>query len=214
VKDSREAMLSALRRQRVPPQPLPPAGIAGIQFRGARDQFIEVLQSVGGTAQRVADATALVQVIAQSAAYRESVSRGCAISLPGGPDSSTSLDWNVSLNDVDDPHDLATLDFAVLPGHFGVAENGAVWVTDHQLRHRVVYFIARRLALVVPAAHLVHNMHEAYERISFVDNAYGCFISGPSKTADIEQSLVIGAHGARSLAVYLVDDAASCRLGR
>jgi L-lactate dehydrogenase complex protein LldG len=80
-----------------------------------------------------------------------------------------------------------------------------VWVTDEGVPHRAIYFIAQHVALVVPASRVVHNMHEAYERLRFERAGYGCFISGPSKTADIEQSLVIGAHGARSLTVILVD---------
>ena len=43
------------------------------------------------------------------------------------------------------------------------------------------------------AATIVHNMHEAYGSCSFDSAGFGVFISGPSKTADIEQSLVIGA---------------------
>jgi L-lactate dehydrogenase complex protein LldG len=62
------------------------------------------------------------------------------------------------------------------------------------------------MALVVPAAAVVHNMHEAYGRIEVGRHRFAGFISGPSKTADIEQSLVIGAHGARSLTVYLVQE--------
>ena len=73
------------------------------------------------------------------------------------------------------------------------------------IRQRTIYFIAQHLALVVPRSEVVSNMHQAYQRLRFDDNAFGCFVSGPSKTADIEQSLVIGAHGARSLTVFLVD---------
>jgi L-lactate dehydrogenase complex protein LldG len=210
----RERILQGLRSQRLPPQPLPTEQVNAIRYTDPLQQFTLMLESVGGMAQRVADATALGRAIAQSAAYREAARRCTMVALPSPPDAPQALEWNVSLNDTDDPHDLASLDFAVHPGHFGVAENGAVWVTDHRLKHRAAYFIARHLALVIPSERVVHTLHEAYERISFADGAFGCFISGPSKTADIEQALVIGAHGPRSLTVYLVDDAASCGWGR
>jgi L-lactate dehydrogenase complex protein LldG len=110
---------------------------------------------------------------------------------------------NFDLDKVDDPHALEDLDFAILPGEFAVAENGAIWVTDRNLKQRVVYFITQHLVLVVAQDQILDNMYQAYERISFAQPGFGVFISGPSKTADIEQSLVIGAHGARSLTVYV-----------
>ena len=48
-------------------------------------------------------------------------------------------------------------------------------------------------------------MHEAYENIDFTNAGYGAFVSGPSKTADIEQALVIGAHGPKSGYVIFID---------
>ncbi len=111
------------------------------------------------------------------------------------------------LSRVEDPHELEDVDYAVLPGELAVAENAAIWITDERVRHRVLFFLPQHLALVVPASRLVHNMHEAMTRIDPARRAFGCFLSGPSKTADIEQSLVIGAHGARSMTVYLIDPA-------
>jgi L-lactate dehydrogenase complex protein LldG len=96
-------------------------------------------------------------------------------------------------------------DFVVLAGELAVAENGAVWVSGAGVSHRVLYFLSQHLALVVPASTVVHNMHEAYARLKIGQSPFGTFISGPSKTADIEQALVIGAHGARSLTVFLVE---------
>jgi L-lactate dehydrogenase complex protein LldG len=57
--------------------------------------------------------------------------------------------------------------------------------------------------VVVRADTLVHNLHEAYERIQIPSPGFSMWLSGPSKTADIEQALVIGAHGARSCTVLL-----------
>ena len=113
----------------------------------------------------------------------------------------------MDLDSVDDPHQLEDVDLFVTRGEFGVAENAAVWATDVHTKHRVLYFLTQHLVLVLPAREIVDNMHQAYERLEFTQPRFGLFISGPSKTADIEQSLVIGAHGARSMTVFLVGDA-------
>ena len=108
-----------------------------------------------------------------------------------------------------DPHDLENVDLAILPGHFAVAENGAIWISESLMGHRVLPFIAQQLALVIDKENIVANMHEAYEKIGAADIGFGAFIAGPSKTADIEQSLVLGAHGPKSMKVFIVDDAAA-----
>lgn len=99
---------------------------------------------------------------------------------------------------------LEQIDVAVLRGEFVVAENAAVWLPEANMLHRALPFIAQHLILVVRRDTLVPNMHIAYQRIDRNSLSYGTFIAGPSKTADIEQSLVIGAHGARSLTIVLV----------
>ena len=101
-------------------------------------------------------------------------------------------------------HHLQDVELAVIKGHFGVAENGAIWITEELMGHRALPFIAQHLAVVVNTADIVPTMHEAYPRIADAQYGFGTFISGPSKTADIEQSLVLGAHGARSMTVFLL----------
>lgn len=108
---------------------------------------------------------------------------------------------NINPDDLDDPRTLDGTDVGVLRGKFGVAENGMVWV-PLATRYKALMFISEALVMVVPRGEAVSNMHEAYARPELKDDFdYGCFIAGPSKTADIEQALVIGAHGARAVTV-------------
>ncbi|MCS4436090.1 LutC/YkgG family protein [Aquiflexum gelatinilyticum] len=104
----------------------------------------------------------------------------------------------------EDAHHLDDLNLAIIRGQFGVAENGAIWLEDQDMGLRALPFITEHLVIVLDSAHLVANMHHAYDRIGLQESGFGLFIAGPSKTADIEQSLVIGAHGAKSLRVVLV----------
>ena len=64
-------------------------------------------------------------------------------------------------------------------------------------------FISESLAIIVDRNHIVENMHDAYAQIQMSDYGYGCFISGPSKTADIAQALVMGAQAARDVTVII-----------
>jgi L-lactate dehydrogenase complex protein LldG len=100
--------------------------------------------------------------------------------------------------------ELEKLELAILDAQFGIAENGAVWISDKNISHRLIPFITLHLVLILNGEDIVENMHEAYERLSSFEEGYGVFISGPSKTADIEQSLVIGAQGPLSTTVFLI----------
>lgn len=94
-------------------------------------------------------------------------------------------------------------EIVMLDGEFGVAENGAIWIDDAYFPHRLLPFITQQLVLVLDRKQIVENMHEAYQKLHLQEKGFGVFISGPSKTADIEQSLVYGAHGAVNTIVIL-----------
>lgn len=99
--------------------------------------------------------------------------------------------------------DLNGTDVGIIRGMFGVAENGCIWIPQ-QMKEKAVCFISENLVILLPKSQIVNNMHEAYQRIEFNDYGYGTFISGPSKTADIAQVLVMGAQAARSVTILLL----------
>lgn len=105
----------------------------------------------------------------------------------------------------DDPHQLENIEWAIVPATFAVAENGAIWATEADIGIRVLPFICQHLAVVLTKTAVVHNMHEAYEKIGSDEYDFGLFIAGPSKTADIEQSLVLGAHGPKTMTVFVLE---------
>jgi L-lactate dehydrogenase complex protein LldG len=193
---SREAVLTALRRVSPPASPLPEPPPA-IAYSDPVKQFADVVSAVGGVCIRVADLGALNAELARLGPYGKA--RKIASLVPGAGTS------NVDLASIRDPHELEGIDVAIIPGEFGVAENAAVWVPGSTLGpHRAIFVIAEHLVIVVPADRIVQTMHEAYARIRIERPGFGLFICGPSKTADIEQALVIGAHGPRSCTVFLL----------
>jgi len=103
-----------------------------------------------------------------------------------------------------DPHDFSNVNVSIIQGEFGVAENGAIWLTDSNMGNQALPYISEHLILIIKRDQIVPTLHEAYERIGTSKYALGTFLAGPSKTADIEQSLVLGAHGSKSLIAFLI----------
>lgn len=103
--------------------------------------------------------------------------------------------------------DLNGTDVGIIRGQFGVAENGCIWIPQ-TMKEKAVCFISENLIILLPKSQIVNNMHEAYKRIEFDKeyDGYGTFISGPSKTADIAQVLVMGAQAARSATILLLPE--------
>jgi L-lactate dehydrogenase complex protein LldG len=193
--DSRRRILDALRTASAPAAPAPDLSRVGVRWEDPVARLADAVAAVAGRLVRVPERAGLAAAVAALAAQVGAVRVGSAVGgVPG----------NVDLDALGDPHELEGLGLAVLPGAFAVAENGAVWVSGDAFRPRAAFVVAEHLALVVGAGDVVHDMHEAYRRIAFPGAGFGTFIAGPSKTADIEQALVIGAHGARSCTLFLV----------
>jgi len=191
---ARDSILSAIRAAATAPAPLPDVGrLDAVRYPDVRERFAKSVVEVGGRCIFVESSLeASLSTVPEYAAARKVVSL-----VPGVAKA------NVDLGAVADPHDLRDVDFCVLSAELGVAENGACWVVEHGGRNRAAAFLTQHLAIVVPGSALVHNLHEAYGRIRIPSPGFAMWLSGPSKTADIEQALVIGAHGARSCTVLV-----------
>ncbi len=197
VTSSRQAILDRLTSSVVDVPPRPVADSNRLTtFADPLAQFGEMLAMVGGDLHVVESVDQVAKILEGITVFREASRIASLVPeiVPGNVDAAT----------IDDPHALASLDWTIARGEFAVAENGAIWVEGDSMPHRVMIFIAQYLAIVVPRGEIVSNMHEAYARIGYPSPGYGIFVSGPSKTADIEQSLVIGAHGCRKLQVFVV----------
>ncbi len=190
---SRDAILQALRQNRPPASPLPEPPAFPAPDVDLAAHFRRVIHEIGGEAVDV-DADAVAATLARAYPGLTHV----ASTVPGygaGPG---------PLQAVRDPHDLAGLELLVCRSRLGVAENGAVWLHESELIHRAAPFLTQHLAVLLEKERIVWNMHEAYARLRIEEEDFGVLVAGPSKTADIEQALVLGAHGPRSLMVLLL----------
>lgn len=185
---SREKILAAVQASQPAPLPLPPVPTFEGECSVAR--FAQVLTSIGGQLLELAGPAELAPTVAR---LFPEARRVASLLVPA----------TVPVSQATDHATLASIDVAVLAGAFGVCENGTVWLPEAALLHRALPTVAQHLVLALGRQQLVPTMHQAYARLGTQVGGYGVFLAGPSKTADIEQSLVIGAHGARSLTVLL-----------
>lgn len=193
----RKAILDAVRRAR-------PQGIAAPDVRGAvrgfpmpagslPDRFRHAVRAAGGA---VTDTTAdeLPHLIAQLAGTAPRV-----WSTVEGAEG--SIKPRVTAGRV---YELEELDLFICRAVLGVAENGAVWLAPPHRVERAALFLASQVIAVLDLETVVSDFHVAYARLHLGAHPFGVFVAGPSKTADIEQSLVIGAHGPKEFHVVLV----------
>ncbi len=192
--DSKQLILEKIRKHTADKVERPQNALSPISYQDPIFRFQEIIAGVGGTAIELQSGEDINEIIAQH--YPEA--RNIASYLPY----ISCKEWDMEA--ISSPQDLNGIDVAVIEGAFGVCENGCIWVEEN-VPHRALFFIAEYLVILLNKKNLVHNMHEAYKEVENRKSSapYSCFISGPSKTADIEQSLVIGAHGAKGTLVIL-----------
>ena len=196
---TKEDILSRLRQNTRETYDLPDFGsIKPITYADPVEEFkTKTTTTAGAKLIELDDEANLNEVIRE--AYPDA--KIIASNLPG-------VEADLNPDAVGSAQELMNVDVGVVEGRIGVAENACIWIPQ-QMKEKAICFASEQLVIVLRRQDIVNNMHEAYERIEqsqefFQKYPFGTFISGPSKTADIESALVYGAQAARGVTVVLV----------
>lgn len=191
---SRDKILATVEQNQPETVGLPPIINYNQHYDDVVEKYIEVLRFIGGDAYFVDGYDHIISILKGNFEHAKRIVSTCEQLAP-------VAETNIV---VDDPHNLADVDLFITTSNIAVAENGSVWVKDDQLPSRVLPFIAQQIAVIIKKESIVATMHDAYDVIAATDYGYAAFIAGPSKTADIAQSLVLGAHGPKTMTVFIL----------
>jgi len=191
---SRETILGAIRNN-LPKNKVEHPRIPLFQRSGRplKSEFEQHLKEAGGVAHDVA-------TVAEAEAKLLTLHPGAKVICSAVPEISGTR----RVERVHAPHELADVDVGVVRAQFGVAETGAVWLTQEDLVVDALAVLSQHLVVLLDPEQIVCDMHEAYRRVRLNETAFGCFMMGPSATADIEATPVHGAQGARSLNLFFL----------
>lgn len=190
---SREKILNRLRNNVRETYDMPDLGFKKLTFDDPVAQFIETASTTAGAKViEMKEGDDINDLIRQAYPDAKVISSNVeGVKADRNPDT------------VGAAQELDSTDVGVIKGEVACAENGCVWVPQ-TMKEKAICFISEYLVLIVDKKNIVSNMHEAYQRIEMPEYGFGSFISGPSKTADIEQALVYGAQAARGMTIIVV----------
>ena len=194
---SRTAILNAIRYSTLflPKQEAEPPQIPVFQRTDAplKPEFEIHLEKAGGAANDVGS-------VAEAEAKLKTLHPDAKVICSAVPE----IAGTRRASEVKDPHELSDVDVGIVRAQFGVAESGAVWLTQEDLVVDALGFLSQHLIVLLDPNEIVPDMHAAYRRVRLNETAFGCFMMGPSATADVEATLVHGAQGARSLNIFFL----------
>lgn len=194
ITNSRNAMLAAIQQNQPPFVEAPSLLSFAPYFDAVLPKYIDILTGIGGQVYMADNYEDIAShLLTDFASAKRMVSFDKKLSNIAEIQDGTYT-----------THQFADVDVCIATSSLAVAENGAVWISDEDMLERVLPFISQSLVVIVKEENIVATMHQAYDVIADKEYGFATFIAGPSKTADIEQSLVLGAHGPKTMTVFII----------
>ncbi|MCA8975237.1 MAG: lactate utilization protein C [Planctomycetes bacterium] len=208
---AREQILGAVRRHlaradgAIPapppaPPPVPLLGAVDLDTSARLDAFAARLEAVGGHCHRGPAALVVAELVARYRPRRIASSDSPLVDELSRAPQLAGANWL--------PADAATdalfaSDLGVTAAQWGIAESGTLVLDSSAERHRLASLLPPVHVALLPASRVLANLGELLKTVGRPLPTAVTFITGPSRTADIELQLVLGVHGPRQLHVVL-----------
>ena len=209
MSDAREVVLTRIRDRLQgiarPELPDPEPQVPAASEVALVEQFCSMLSSCGVTIHRVPDEAEAGQALSRIAGERGATEVACSDS----PLIERCL-RDEALQRFDGSADRQRLlesTLGVSGAQAGIAETGTLVLFNHNERHRLVSLVTPNHVAVLESSQLVGTLGAALALAAEQDGGpppLVTFITGPSRTADIEMTLVVGVHGPEVLDVVLI----------
>ena len=99
------------------------------------------------------------------------------------------------------------LDIGITLGEFGVGETGIICVDNYAYEARIASMLPLINIIFMPKNYIVNNMQDAFDVLAKVFwKGYSGFVTGPSRTSDIERVLTLGVHGPSRVILFAIED--------
>jgi L-lactate dehydrogenase complex protein LldG len=207
--DDLAARVAAHRRNLIP------ARAESLDPAGRSDLFVEMAEAVQTTAARVAGD---IDIPAEVARYLAAENLPAEVKIAPDP-RLDSIPWserpllNIRRGKAE-PGDAVSL----TPCLAAIAETGTLMLVSGEATPTTLNFLPDTHIVVLRASQVVASYEDGWDllRQRPGDGPHALprvvnFITGPSRTGDIEQKIELGAHGPRRLHVILIDDAKTRR---
>lgn len=185
---------------------LPTAPASSVSVLELLNQFRERLTAVGGKCSAVANEQEAAAVLAAIVAEKNP-GRVARSNSPRVERLITALAAEVEILASPEKQDLFTCEMGITEAQWAIAESGTLVLESDQERHRLVSLVPPIHVAILDADRIRRTMAEVLHSVHHADTGLSravTFITGTSRTSDIELTLAIGVHGPAELHVIII----------